>query len=684
MPPEVHFSSNIALEAGKQETFRNLLQQMFPDWQRIIVDDEFATGSFSGSWVLLVCLIREEIPDLPVVVKIASTSMIQKEWHAYKEFIRGRWPRIAEIRDKPQYDEGGALGGLYYSHAGEGIDRVLTLRKYCLETPLERLVDIQQVLEKRLAKIFEYIERNSRKKPMHSLRALYDPILPVNLLIQPCSDPPSGKLSVVTPYQLPASSLRPGGYVCLEDFVVTKVDLKDDTVTLNLPRPEQDLPGDSCMIRLKYESTADVPAHFAIGQPLPGPVVGEVLKTRVAQWRDELNKVLPDQDFDINDETLHASDGTTLPNPITAIEHALGRFRNIKVFFIHGDMNLENILVYPDIGDLRLIDFAEARWDYVLHDLLRLETEVVTKLIPPALAEASLRVELIRPFYEQLHCATFHSPLLDTVRAPSPALEKAFEILKVLRRVVRDYGLVDPNDFTEYYQGLSVYLLGALKFRNLDEVPEAPVPKQLAFWAAAIIQALLESDPCEEVSDRAEGGDVERQEKMTEKGNSQPGVTITNVTGGIHNPIIAGRDIKHVNVMGGKQPVTASDEPAKVDMKRLLTDIQRTLAEITSETETLQKISTATPLYAQATALDIRAVAKKLEAGALQNTQEAEAIHKDLDRVSNTWAEIVAEAKAVAAHAGERSLAVTPIVDKLELLTEKIDQAMSLVNRSWS
>jgi hypothetical protein len=46
--------------------------------------------------------------------------------------------------------------------------------------------------------------------------------------------------------------------------------------------------------------------------------------------------------------------------------------------------------------------------------------------------------------------------------------------------------LFNPDDWTEYYQGLTLYLLGALKFKNLDAQA-----KQVAFWTAAMAVDLL-------------------------------------------------------------------------------------------------------------------------------------------------------------------------------------------------
>jgi hypothetical protein len=70
----------------------------------------------------------------------------------------------------------------------------------------------------------------------------------------------------------------------------------------------------------------------------------------------------------------------------------------------------------------------------------------------------------------------------------------------VIRGLAGQYGLFKRDETEEYYQGLTLYLLGALKFGNLDRVPEAPLPKQVAFWGAAVVQALLGLDSCPELS----------------------------------------------------------------------------------------------------------------------------------------------------------------------------------------
>lgn len=64
------------------------------------------------------------------------------------------------------------------------------------------------------------------------------------------------------------------------------------------------------------------------------------------------------------------------------------------------------------------------------------------------------------------------------------SLVKPWTLLLTIRKLAH-YSLYKPGNWREYDRGLALYLLGALKFKNLDRLPEAPQPKQVAFWAAA-------------------------------------------------------------------------------------------------------------------------------------------------------------------------------------------------------
>ena len=59
MPPKIEFSDNIQRHPENKASFIYILQQMFPDFDQVIVDREFVGSSFSGSWVFQIHLIRD-------------------------------------------------------------------------------------------------------------------------------------------------------------------------------------------------------------------------------------------------------------------------------------------------------------------------------------------------------------------------------------------------------------------------------------------------------------------------------------------------------------------------------------------------------------------------------------------------------------------------------------------------
>jgi hypothetical protein len=109
-----------------------------------------------------------------------------------------------------------------------------------------------------------------------------------------------------------------------------------------------------------------------------------------------------------------------------------------------------------------------------------------------------LTPEDIVGFYEKLHCAVKRPH--ETI-TPPVGLEKPFAVLHTLRQQARPY-LFTADKWDEYYYGLFIYFLGALKFGDLDLLPAAPWPKQIAFYGAAAVQKLLDEGEsvCEETA----------------------------------------------------------------------------------------------------------------------------------------------------------------------------------------
>jgi Ser/Thr protein kinase RdoA (MazF antagonist) len=143
---------------------------------------------------------------------------------------------------------------------------------------------------------------------------------------------------------------------------------------------------------------------------------------------------------------------------------------------IHGDLNLENILVGP--GDLVwLIDFASTREGHTLYDFARLEVELTTQVVAEILSHRGSWMEAFLIVLDGLH---------RNVDALDGPLGEIYLLLSAVRRIARRC-LYDPADSKEFYRTLLLAYLGCLKFANLDQLSWAPMSKALAFLAAAYL-----------------------------------------------------------------------------------------------------------------------------------------------------------------------------------------------------
>jgi hypothetical protein len=472
-----------------------ILSRMFPAYQQIVVKEEMTAYGLSGGRVYRVHLLKGgDIPELPLVVKVGLPGLIEREVRAYQERVRNQWPGIAELYGEPVYLRERDVAGLCYPLMGGGVFKMQSLREYCLEADVE---DVRFVLEERLFRIMdERMLRPARNVFEHPLCASYDRVLPVNVLVEPqpleeieegLGQPRESAPTLIAPDALPHASLQLGAQVRVEGFRVVEVDPHHGEVTLDVAPGK---PPYAYRIRLRPVEGLNA---YTVGQVMP-PTEGIVRETRQSRLAKEAVQAMGPAFDPACASVMLLGDAddrsVVVPNPLRVAPDILDQSRHVRTNYIHGDLNLENVLVDPQVRDVRLIDFADARRDHVLLDFLRLETEVVTKLVPAALVEAGLSAQAMAAFYERLHDATFGAGDDRAGSLPHPVLEKPFAILSAIRMAARS-GLYDRDDHGEYYQGLILYLLGACKFANLDAVPEAPLPKQVAFVGAATVQRLL-------------------------------------------------------------------------------------------------------------------------------------------------------------------------------------------------
>lgn len=483
--PGIRKSSQFSLPECAEE----ILQRLFTGYDEVVVKAEFG-GGVGGGRVFLVRPIQTGTGMLLAVVKIGPKAIINQEWQAYGRFIKNRLGDIAEIQDEPVYTADETCGGLRYPLAGAGTFNVESLEQYCQRASLE---DVQHVLNKRLFSSLEQLWKSTQRvRAEFSLRDYYDSFLPVNLVVEPGQPPPSTPVYDLNPRIAGQAPINPGDYVNIFGFRVAKVHYGQKRLSLDLPG------GKEAAYRLHVEPVANA-EQYAVGTTIA--VVGRVLQTRADLLCKQAQAVMDTTDVD--QPEMQLADGLRLPNPLLAMPDVLRQTFDVYLAYIHGDLNLGNVLVEGENRNAYLIDFAKAREDHVLRDFLHLELAVVTRLLPEAFTAAALSPQAIVKFYEQLHCAILNP---GQVGSP-PQLEKPFSILKSIRLAARDY-LHRKNNWNEYFCGLYIYLLGALKFRDLDELPTAPWPKQLAFWGAAAIYNMLNGEPsCNGESQAGSQGD---------------------------------------------------------------------------------------------------------------------------------------------------------------------------------
>ena len=167
---------------------------------------------------------------------------------------------------------------------------------------------------------------------------------------------------------------------------------------------------------------------------------------------------------------------------------------------------------------------------------------------------------------------------------------------------------------------------------------------------------------------------------MTEKTQSG-GVSIGDVSGGIHGSIIAGRDVTNATITLGGQPTPADKEPTIDELRQLLAEIQAELADITAQQDALREISADAPFTAQGAEASVSQAATEVEGEVDQ--EQAESVQKSLEKATSLLGGILDGAKTVAQKSVEVAEAVKPIVERLEPLVEKVGVAAFWVAKLW-
>ncbi len=458
----------VASELFLSPAEEKLLRTAFAGHDRLYLEREFK-GGYSGSRVLLATPMRSGRRLTKVVLKLDAPAAIEREWRAYQEFVADTLPPLAaRISQPPVHARETQLALLWYTFAGEiGQAAPESLREYYARHSGEAVANL---LRKGVFETFGRHWWQQRKTDSFILRRQYDRLLPVHLVVQ------SRPRAKGTPRPLVAGEvnithcrvLQAGQVVNLQGFTMAEVGNKGQTIILQALPPSKSRTNP---IRVRVENPTAEQAGGPVGEVLPS-LIGVVTATRHDLLLQLAQPAFPNQDLGQKKLIIGKQ---AYPNPLFDYDILMNQLLFTMTSIIHGDLNLENILVTAEMNLAWLIDFAATRQGHTLTDFMRLETQVITKLLPPIGVGP---VEAAR-----LMAALDRGEALSGRQGKK--LKKPFEVLTSIRQMVRTC-LNDRQSWDEYYLGLVITLLGALKFKELDTST-----RRLTLAAAAAVRGLI-------------------------------------------------------------------------------------------------------------------------------------------------------------------------------------------------
>ncbi len=402
--PALALEPRPGLELANAEA--GLLRALFGRYARLVIESEFLSG-YSGARTFLVQPIRlDGRADAYTIVKIGQPESIQREFANYEAYVKDTLPPItARIQHAPVVLRGGERAAVQYTFIAEPGRLPTSLRRALLAEPEPRL----------LFKLFDTFGPNwwmQRRAETFRLGREYDRVLPTHYVIEPSS----GRGHPLDARSAPATTeLAVGDIVTLRSF--TQRERRPDGASLSLLGEP---PAGQPPLRVRWLSLAE-----------PNGATGRVVATRRT----------------LLEEFTAGMERFGLRDPLEGLSALLDTSMAGTRATIHGDLNLENVLVGP--GDfVWLIDFAQTRDGHPLFDFAHLEAELIAQVMAPQIPDPQAYLALLqgRPAAEYAHLA-------------------------VLRNAIQEIAgrcLFNPSQPAEYTLALKLGCLGALKFANLD------------------------------------------------------------------------------------------------------------------------------------------------------------------------------------------------------------------------
>lgn len=454
-----------------------IMNGLFSDYEETILLNIYTAG-LSSSLVYLTRPIRQDAGHLANVVKIDVTEQILKEVEAYNNHVDGILPNSVRIIGEPSLSIDEIWSGIRIELAGSGYYEIQSLLEYLnFAEPSKIFSVLNNQIFHSMGAFWKYHGATPEFRPAYG----YDDILPPNLILEFAKSESNSGVIFISPENIPSATPAPGSHVTLKGFEVQKRDPNRNRLTLNLPGHSY-----HTSFEIKIESP-DI-LKFKVGDLFDVPQVLAVKESRVSLFTKLVGRIFGGN-FTADQKTIIHPNGAEFPNPLFGLPTLLEQTFDVYLSKVHGDFNLQNVLVNKETGNFFVIDFAHTQINHSLRDLLHLEMCVVNQLLAEELSSQMVSAPYIVLIYDALHeLFTQNKPL----NLPSN-LNRSLMWLQTIRETVQQY-LFNKSSWKEYYTCLAIYLLSSLRFDNLDDHPAAPLPKQLAFWGAAAAMNLIEKE----------------------------------------------------------------------------------------------------------------------------------------------------------------------------------------------
>jgi hypothetical protein len=410
---------------------RRILQGLFQNYGRIVIEKEFLSG-YSGARTFLTLPVRADgRSDAYTIAKIGEKSSIQAEYQNYEAFVRDTLPPItARIQSPPVIDPKGSR--VETSNSARSTPQLAALRYTFIGEPGSMPVSLGNALRQQpdpglITKLFDTFGPNwwmQRRPYVFRLAQEYDRLLPPHLVVEPSKERSQVLDGRTVPIRM---KLKTGDVITFHHFKVIERRLDGESLSL-ISEPSPSHPP----LRVRWLSLVN-----------PENASGRVIDTR----RTLLDK------FTIGFDLFG------LPNPFSRLPDILEETVSGTQSTIHGDLNLENVLLGP--GNLVwLIDFAQTRDGHTLFDFAHLETELIAHLFADRLRKPEVFADMLPSIFnirEQVN----------RIPPGDPEIAKLILLTDTLHQVVVKC-LFNPSQPREYYLALYMACMGALKFANLD------------------------------------------------------------------------------------------------------------------------------------------------------------------------------------------------------------------------